>query len=149
MATSVVASATEAHASSAWRDGWWSTARRCDSPNFGARPAGVAVELAIVHSISLPPGVYGGDAIERLFKTWPQARILWAHSGFDRPAAVREMLRKHPQLWCDLAYRTDQASGNKVDVALVDVKTGLQLADSLFKYDGPDAGAVRRGATGN
>ena len=39
--------------------------------------------------------------------------------------------------------------GNKVDVALVDVKTGLQLADSLFKYDGPDAGAIRRGNSGN
>jgi AmpD protein len=25
------------------------------------------VSLAVVHSISLPPGVYGGDAIERLF----------------------------------------------------------------------------------
>jgi len=25
------------------------------------------VDLAIIHSISLPPGVYGGDAIERLF----------------------------------------------------------------------------------
>lgn len=25
------------------------------------------VTLAVVHSISLPPGVYGGDAIERLF----------------------------------------------------------------------------------
>ena len=37
--------------------------------------------------------------------------------------------------------------GNKVDVALVDVKTGLQLADSLFKYDGPDAGAIRRGGS--
>ena len=57
------------------------------------------------------------DAIERLFKSWPQARILWAHSGFDRPDAVREMLRKHKQLWCDLAYRTDQASNNKVDAA--------------------------------
>ena len=57
------------------------------------------------------------DAVERLFKTWPQARILWAHSGFERPAAVREMLRKHKQLWCDLAYRTDQASSNKVDAA--------------------------------
>ncbi len=39
--------------------------------------------------------------------------------------------------------------GNKVDMALVDVKTGLQLADSLFKYDGPDAGAIRRGSGGN
>ncbi|MFI5000686.1 MAG: outer membrane lipoprotein carrier protein LolA [Reyranellales bacterium] len=34
--------------------------------------------------------------------------------------------------------------GNKVDVTLVDVKTGLQLADSLFKFDGPDPGAIRR-----
>ena len=50
------------------------------------------------------------DAIERLFKSWPQARILWAHSGFERPDAVREMLRKHRNLWCDLAFRTDQAA---------------------------------------
>jgi outer membrane lipoprotein-sorting protein len=35
--------------------------------------------------------------------------------------------------------------GNKVDVALTDLKTGVQLADSLFKYDGPDAGAIRGG----
>jgi hypothetical protein len=55
------------------------------------------------------------DAIERLFKQWPEARILWAHSGFDRPEKVREMLRKHGNLWCDLAFRTDQARGGKVD----------------------------------
>jgi predicted TIM-barrel fold metal-dependent hydrolase len=55
------------------------------------------------------------EAVERLFKQWPQAKILWAHSGFDRPERVREMLRKHRNLWCDLAFRTDQASGGKVD----------------------------------
>lgn len=47
--------------------GWWSAARHVDSPNQGPRPAGVAVTLAVIHSISLPPGEYGGDAIERLF----------------------------------------------------------------------------------
>jgi predicted TIM-barrel fold metal-dependent hydrolase len=57
------------------------------------------------------------DAVERLFKQWPEARILWAHSGFDRPEKVREMLRKHKNLWCDLAFRTDHASGGKVDPA--------------------------------
>jgi len=57
------------------------------------------------------------DAIDRQFKQWPQARILWAHSGFDRPEAVAAMLRKHKNLWCDLAFRTDQASGGKVDPA--------------------------------
>jgi AmpD protein len=50
-----------------WNDGWLRAARRCESPNFGARPTGVAPELVVIHSISLPPGVYGGDAIERLF----------------------------------------------------------------------------------
>jgi AmpD protein len=50
-----------------WVDGWWRHARRCASPNFGARPAGTEIDMAVLHSISLPPGVYGGDAIERLF----------------------------------------------------------------------------------
>jgi AmpD protein len=50
-----------------WHDGWLRTARRCESPNFGARPDGVPPELIVIHSISLPPGEYGGDAIERLF----------------------------------------------------------------------------------
>jgi hypothetical protein len=54
------------------------------------------------------------DAVERLFKQDPQARILWAHSGFERPEAVREMLRKHRNLWCDLAFRSDHGSGGKV-----------------------------------
>lgn len=54
------------------------------------------------------------DAIERLFKQDPQARILWAHSGFERPDGVREMLRKHRNLWCDLAFRSDHGSGGKV-----------------------------------
>ena len=50
-----------------WAEGWWSPARRVDSPNFGPRPAGAQVSLAIVHAISLPPGRFDGDAIERLF----------------------------------------------------------------------------------
>lgn len=50
-----------------WIAGWWRAARAVASPNFGPRPAGVAVDLVVLHSISLPPGEYGGDAIERLF----------------------------------------------------------------------------------
>ena len=50
-----------------WHEGWWRLARRYPSPNFGPRPAGVAVTLVVVHAISLPPGVYTGDAVERLF----------------------------------------------------------------------------------
>ena len=62
-----------------WHDGWLRSARACESPNFGVRPAGVLPELIVIHSISLPPGEYGGDAIERLFTN----RLDWdAHPYF-------------------------------------------------------------------
>lgn len=54
------------------------------------------------------------DAIDRIFKSDPGALVLWAHSGFDRPERVRDMLAKHPNLWADLAFRTDHASGGEV-----------------------------------
>jgi len=57
------------------------------------------------------------DAIERQFRQDPAARILWAHSGFDAPDKVRAMLRQHKNLWCDLAFRSEHASGGQVDPA--------------------------------
>jgi AmpD protein len=54
-------------ASRLWQGGWYRFARRLDSPNFGARPAGAVIDLVVVHSISLPPGRYGGDEVQRLF----------------------------------------------------------------------------------
>ena len=50
-----------------WRQGWYRFARHLPSPNFGPRPEGVSVDLLVLHSISLPPGVYGGDQVQRLF----------------------------------------------------------------------------------
>jgi N-acetyl-anhydromuramoyl-L-alanine amidase len=50
-----------------WADGWWSAAQRVESANCGPRPEGCVANLVLIHSISLPPGEYGGDAIERLF----------------------------------------------------------------------------------
>jgi len=52
----------------AWQDGWYRPAHRVESPNFGPRPAlAAAVDLIVLHSISLPPGVYGGDQVQALF----------------------------------------------------------------------------------
>jgi AmpD protein len=52
----------------------WSAARpgcpargACARPNADARPDADDVTLVVVHGISLPPGQFGGDAIERLF----------------------------------------------------------------------------------
>ena len=72
------------------------------------------VQLARQHQIFLHSHS-DADAIERQFKQDPNARILWAHAGFEPPEKVREMLRRHPQLWCDLAFRGDHATAGKVD----------------------------------
>lgn len=55
------------------------------------------------------------DGVERIFRQDPAARVLWAHSGFERPEKVREMLRKHKSLWSDLAFRNDHAASGKLD----------------------------------
>ncbi|MDB5806155.1 MAG: N-acetylmuramyl-L-alanine amidase, negative regulator of AmpC, AmpD [Betaproteobacteria bacterium] len=47
--------------------GWHPRARRVVSPNRDARPAGIAVELLVLHNISLPPGRFGGPGVEQLF----------------------------------------------------------------------------------
>ena len=64
-----------------WSAGWLRGVRRCESPNFGPRPPGAKIDLLLIHSISLPPGEYGGDAIERLFTN----RLDWdAHPYFGQ-----------------------------------------------------------------
>jgi N-acetyl-anhydromuramoyl-L-alanine amidase len=59
--------APEHSAPALWQGGWYRFARRHDSPNFGERPAGARVDLIVLHSISLPPGQYGGDEVRQLF----------------------------------------------------------------------------------
>jgi AmpD protein len=68
-----------------WQGGWLRSARACPSPNFGPRPSGALVNLIVVHSISLPPGQFGGEEIEQLFTN----RLDWdAHPYF---AQIRGM----------------------------------------------------------
>lgn len=40
----------------------------CLSPNKDKRPDKTVIDLIVIHSISLPPGEYGGDAIEQFFQ---------------------------------------------------------------------------------
>ncbi len=55
------------HESSLWRDGWYQFASRQASPNYGPRPNAAKPDLIVLHCISLPPGCYGGDEVQRLF----------------------------------------------------------------------------------
>ncbi|HEX3169894.1 MAG TPA: 1,6-anhydro-N-acetylmuramyl-L-alanine amidase AmpD, partial [Burkholderiales bacterium] len=48
-------------------DGVAAGIRFLPSPNCDERPAGAALELLVVHNISLPPGEFGGDGIIDLF----------------------------------------------------------------------------------
>jgi len=76
----MVAEATARPPSSEWQLGWLASARHCPSPNHGPRPVGACIDLIVLHSISLPPGVYGGPEIEQLFTN----RLDWdAHPYFN------------------------------------------------------------------
>ena len=48
-------------------EGWLQQARKVPSPNCEPRPTACDPQLLVIHSISLPPGCYGGDCIERFF----------------------------------------------------------------------------------
>jgi AmpD protein len=48
-------------------EGWLREAVHVPSPNVDERPAGTRVELIVIHSISLPPGRYGGGHVQALF----------------------------------------------------------------------------------
>ena len=49
------------------KDGWLTGVRRLKSPNFDARPAHAAIDLLVIHNISLPPDEFGGDGVIEFF----------------------------------------------------------------------------------
>jgi AmpD protein len=69
-----------------WHDGWWRHAKRVRSPNFNERPVGVQPSLVVVHSISLPPGEYGGDAVREFFTN---RLATAAHPYYKRLVGIR------------------------------------------------------------
>lgn len=48
-------------------NGRYTAASQMASPNYNQRPLAAAIDLIVVHSISLPPGEYGGPYIAQLF----------------------------------------------------------------------------------
>ncbi|MCG6876870.1 MAG: 1,6-anhydro-N-acetylmuramyl-L-alanine amidase AmpD [Betaproteobacteria bacterium] len=63
-----------------------SGARFIASPNFDARPIGAALTLLVLHNISLPPGIFGGQAVIELFTNTLDHR---AHPYFDGLRGLR------------------------------------------------------------
>ena len=84
----------------AWRNGWYEAATHLPSPNFGPRPLDMPVDLIVLHSISLPPGVYGGDEVQQLFTN----RLDWdAHPYFQQIRGIEVSahfyVRRNGALW--------------------------------------------------
>ena len=85
-------------------------ARYVPSPNHDLRPDGMQPELIVIHNISLPPGEFGGDAIDRLFtntlapdehpyyKSIAELRVS-AHLLISRDGSVVQYVPFHLRAW--------------------------------------------------
>lgn len=95
--------------------GWLQQARSIPSPNCGPRPQACEPELLVIHNISLPPGRYGGDCIERFFTNcldWEE------HPFFDEIRGVEVsahlLIRRSGELqqfvnFCERAWHAGQS----------------------------------------
>ena len=87
-------------AASAWKQGWHPQAQRLESPNFGPRPTPACIDLLVIHSISLPPGQYGGDAVQRLFTNrldWDEHPYFQSIRGLE--VSSHFYIRRDGSLW--------------------------------------------------
>ena len=51
-----------------------------------------------------------------------RTRVLWAHAGqFASPAEIRVLIERYPQMWVELAGRSDMESGGTIDPAWRDL----------------------------
>jgi outer membrane lipoprotein-sorting protein len=114
----------------------WDPATR----DFGQWPIGWTAASFLVRE----PFTLSGDlTVETLQRTGDGLQLTLVQTRRPQEGKVTVRLSENPLAlrgWSIIDNR-----GNKVDVSLTDLKTGGQLADSLFKYDGPDAGAIRSG----
>jgi len=55
------------------------------------------------------------DALHRIFRSNPDARVLWAHAGFESPEVIAEVMQEYPRLWADLSFREEFAFQGSLD----------------------------------
>ena len=72
------------------------------------------VKLAAKYKIFLHAHA-DAKAVRNLFQQDPNARILWAHSGFESPDIIDEMLGQYPNLSADLAFRYEHEINGELD----------------------------------
>jgi N-acetyl-anhydromuramoyl-L-alanine amidase len=96
--------------------GWYKFARHLASPNFGERPADTQINLIVIHSISLPPGKFGGDEVQQLFcNTLDWSTHPYFEKIRDTKVSAHFYIRRNGELWqfvsCDdRAWHAGQSS---------------------------------------
>ena len=73
----------------------------------------LVVELAKQHGLMLHAHS-DAEAVERLFRHDPDARIIWAHGGYESASRVHEMLQRYSTLWAELSSRDDVAPNGRL-----------------------------------
>lgn len=117
---------------SPWINGWHPSAHQLRSPNFGPRPPGVSLDLIVVHSISLPPGVYGGDGVQRLFTNsldWEEHPYYQSIRGLE--VSAHFYISRNGDLWqfvsCDDRAWHAGVSSHEGRVNCNDYSIGIEL----------------------
>jgi outer membrane lipoprotein-sorting protein len=119
-----------------WQVTMWDPVNR----DFGQWPIGWTAASFLVKD---PFKLSGDLAVQRIDRANGLLELTLTQTRKPQEGRVIVRLAENPmQLrgWSIIDNR-----GNKVDVALNDVKTGMPLAASLFKYDGPDPGQIMNG----
>lgn len=90
------------------RGHWLRGVRRCPSPNFDARPTD-EISLLVVHSISLPPGEFGGGLVDELFSNTLDCAAsglrdladlrVSSHLLIDRAGNITQYVPFHRRAW--------------------------------------------------
>jgi outer membrane lipoprotein-sorting protein len=115
----------------------WDIANR----DFGQWPIGWTAASFLVKE---PMVLQGGDlTVEKVERADGMLQLTLVQTRKPQEGKVIVRLAENPMAlrgWTIIDNR-----GQRVDVSLNGVQTGLQLADSLFKFDGPDASIIRRG----
>jgi outer membrane lipoprotein-sorting protein len=119
----------------------WDNATR----DFGQWPIGWTAASFLVRE---PMVLQGGDlTVEKIERADGMLQLTMSQTRKPSEGKVIVRLAENPMVlrgWSIIDSR-----GQRVDVSLNGLQTGLPLAASLFKFDGPDAGAIRRGVDRN
>ncbi len=121
-------------------DGYQVTMWDPTTKDFGQWPIGWTAASFLVKE---PLSLTGDLQVEKTERSDGMLQLTMIQAKKPQEGRVVIRLSENPTVlrgWTIIDNR-----GNQVNVSLQDVQSGLQLADQLFRFDGPDPGAIRRG----